>query len=388
MSFPGRPSRASRASRARHASRDRVTRKAVATQPAAAAGGAVKSTGPISGTAKSRVSEKCRQRRSRLQKLRHRQLRLQQWHQRHSPPQQGRQRQLRLQRWHQRLPIRRMWLKIRRQTGLAVRDLSLKRLSPKNLSFKNLSLKDLSLNRGDLLLLMAGVVAFFVLTFLPGVVSPGSMAGSSGARPAAVRQFSSLTPTGPRETTPPDAFPWNRGAAAAKIGKGSATAAPTPQAPQPHLPANFPPVAAPTRIVYPAAGLDVVVHPLNPSQDELDSQAIVPPITMDGYWVTNFGTPGIGSSNTTYILGHSWEDRDAPFNRLSAASAPGDIFEATTTAGTIRYRVDSVDTYAKTTLKDSPIWTAVPNRLVLISCYAEDLWGKNVVVVASPVLEP
>jgi sortase (surface protein transpeptidase) len=140
--------------------------------------------------------------------------------------------------------------------------------------------------------------------------------------------------------------------------------------------------------VYPAAGLDVVIHPLSPSQDELNSQAIVPPITMDGYWVTNFGTPGIGSTNTTYILGHSWEDRDAPFNRLSSRSTPGDIFEAPTAAGTIRYRVDSVDTYGKATLKDSPIWSAVPNRLVLISCYAEDLWGKNVVVVASPVLEP
>jgi hypothetical protein len=26
----------------------------------------------------------------------------------------------------------------------------------------------------------------------------------------------------------------------------------------------------------------------------------------------------------------------------------------------------------------------VPNRIVLISCYTEDPWGKNVVVTASP----
>jgi hypothetical protein len=362
MSFPGR------------LSRDQRTRNAVAALPVASApgatdrgatdGGAVKPAGPNSGTAKPRVLEKWRQR----------WLQLEQW---------GKQR-LQLDRLH----LRRLSPKILPQTGLTVRGLSLKGLSPKNLSFKNLSPKNLSLNRGDLLLLVAGVVAFFVLTFLPGVVAPGSMAGGTGARPAAVPYFRSLTPTGPRESTPPDTFAWNGGAAAATSGKGSAATAPTTQAPQPHLPANFPPAAAPTRIVYPAAGLDIVVHPLNPSQEELDTQAIVPPITMDGYWVTNFGTPGIGSTNTTYILGHSWEDRDAPFNRLSSASTPGDIFEATTEAGTIRYRVDSVGTYEKATLKDSPIWNAVPNRLVLISCYAEDLWGKNVVVVASPVLEP
>lgn len=54
----------------------------------------------------------------------------------------------------------------------------------------------------------------------------------------------------------------------------------------------------------------------------------------------------------------------------------------------MRYRVESVDTYVKSSLKDSPIWTGVPNRLVLISCYTEDPWGKNVVVVASPSRSP
>jgi len=111
----------------------------------------------------------------------------------------------------------------------------------------------------------------------------------------------------------------------------------------------------------------------------------VPPITLDGCWVSNLGRPGNGSTNTTYILGHSWEGRDAPFNRLSTSSAPGNVFDVITESGTMHYRVDSVDTYLKSSLKDSPIWTGFPNRLVLISCYTEDPWGKNVVVVASPV---
>jgi hypothetical protein len=241
---------------------------------------------------------------------------------------------------------------------------------------ERLSLKKLSLNRGDLLLLLAGVVAFFMFTFVPGIVTPGNTSGRAGSHPATAPYSRSADAGMTGYDVPPDTFPWS--------GKGSPTTAPAALEPPPSLPI-YPTAAAPTRIVYPAAGLDVVIHPLSPTPEEL---AIVPPITLDGYWVSDFGMPGAGSTNTTYILGHSWEGRDAPFNRLSAASAPGDIFEATTASGTMRYRVDSVDTYVKASLKDSPIWTAVPNRLVLISCYTEDPWGRNVVVVASPVPNP
>ena len=247
------------------------------------------------------------------------------------------------------------------------------------MSLNRLPLNRLSLNSGDLLLLLAGVVAFFVLTFLPGIVAPGNTSGRAGSHPAAAPYTRSAELALPGYAVPPDTFPWS--------GKETPTTSPAAQEPPPSLP-SYPPAAAPTRIVYPAAGLDVVIHPLTPTREELESQAIVPPITVDGYWVSDFGMPGAGSTNTTYILGHSWEGRDAPFNRLSALSVPGDIFEATTASGTMRYRVDSVDTYVKASLKDSPIWTAVPNRLVLISCYTEDPWGKNVVVVASPVPSP
>ena len=127
--------------------------------------------------------------------------------------------------------------------------------------------------------------------------------------------------------------------------------------------------------------MDVVVHPLEPPAD---SQSIEPPETMDGYWLTSFGVPGAGSTDTTYIIGHSWLDRDAPFNHLSWAAHEGDELTVTTATGAMAYRVDSVSTYSKTALKDSTIWDVVPNRLVLISCYSEDPWGRNVVVVASP----
>ncbi len=143
--------------------------------------------------------------------------------------------------------------------------------------------------------------------------------------------------------------------------------------------------APPQRIIYPAAGIDVVVHHLKPDHDDTASRSIVPPETMDGYWLTPYGMPGTGSVNTTYVIGHSWEGRDAPFNHLSSSAAPGDVFTLVTSKAKLLYRVDTVTTYTKSSLKDSSIWAVVPNRLVLISCYTGDLWGKNVALVASPV---
>jgi sortase (surface protein transpeptidase) len=126
------------------------------------------------------------------------------------------------------------------------------------------------------------------------------------------------------------------------------------------------------------------VLPLTPSPEELADQSLVPPLTLNAYWLTAYGVPGAGSSNTTYIAGHSWDGREAPFNRLSDSSLVGAAVTVTTATGTLDYVVDSVTTHDKNSLKDSEIWNVVPNRVVLISCYTEDPWGKNVVVTASP----
>jgi Sortase domain len=150
------------------------------------------------------------------------------------------------------------------------------------------------------------------------------------------------------------------------------------------LPVAGPAASAPQRIVYPKAGMDVVVHPLQPDSGDASGHEIEPPETKDGYWLVPFGTPGTGSTNTTYVIGHSWVGEDAPFNHLSSAAAPGDEFTVATATGVLTYTVESVTTYTKSALKDSPIWSVVPNRVVLISCYAEDPWGTNVTIVASP----
>ena len=190
--------------------------------------------------------------------------------------------------------------------------------------------------------------------------------------------FLLLAPPG----TPPS------GAAHVAVQPSPSVAPPTPT-PTPttatsvRVPAG-PPAAPPQRLVYPAAEIDVVVHPLEPTGADQASQTIVPPPTMDGYWLTPYGVPGAGSVNTTYVVGHSWQDQEAPFNRLSTHAAAGDPLTVTTATGDVAYRVDSVTHYVKSGLKDSPIWQVVPNRLVLISCYTDDLWGTNVVIMASP----
>ncbi|MBG6226702.1 sortase (surface protein transpeptidase) [Arthrobacter sp. CAN_A2] len=132
------------------------------------------------------------------------------------------------------------------------------------------------------------------------------------------------------------------------------------------------------------ADIDIAVLPLTATDADRVSELLVPPLTLDAYWLTDYGSPGPGSSNTTYIVGHSWEGRDAPFNRLSDPSLVGSEFTLTTLTGRLTYVVDSITTHDKDTLKDSDIWDIVPGRVVLISCYTEDPWGRNIVLTATP----
>jgi hypothetical protein len=227
------------------------------------------------------------------------------------------------------------------------------------------------LNRGDLAILLCGVLGFVSLTFggpLLGQFDTGDHGGADRTAEVAAPPSSLPSPLSRTEKA---------GTVAPASGATPGAAAPGPALPE---------VSAPVRILYPEAAIDTAVHPLAPDGAAVATRTLVPPATMDGYWLTPFGSPGNGSGNTTYIIGHSWEDRDAPFNHLSSKAAEGDEFSVLTATGTIRYRVDSVTTYLKASLKDSPIWDMVPNRVVLISCYTEDPWGKNVVVSASPAV--
>ena len=237
-------------------------------------------------------------------------------------------------------------------------------------------------NRGDLAILLCGILGFFSLTFGAPLLQHGEAAAPAGpvhsAAPTPYTGWPLSAATGRATDTTHSLGPVAPVPTAVPAAAASAAAKSSPAGPV------LPAASEPRHIQYAAAAIDTAIHALEPDQSAMASQTVVPPTTMDGYWLTPFGTPGNGSNNTTYIIGHSWEGRDAPFNHLSSAASVGDEFTITTANGTIRYRVDSVTTYLKSTLKDSPIWDMVPNRVILISCYTEDPWGRNVVVSASP----
>jgi hypothetical protein len=219
-------------------------------------------------------------------------------------------------------------------------------------------------------LLLLSVAAALVLAML--VLVPQLQSGSSAAENSSAGDKAAGRTEGPTAPASP-AGPSTPAAPA----PGGAPAAPDPAA-------AGPAAAAPTRITVDAAGIDVAVLPLTPTGADVESQSIVPPFTDDGYWLTSYGAPGKGSENTTYITGHSWEGREAPFDRFSTDTEVGDRITVATKTGTLDYTVDSITTHDKDTLKTSDIWNIAPNRLVIISCYTEDPWGKNVVVTASP----
>ncbi|WP_367400686.1 class F sortase [Arthrobacter sp. PsM3] len=145
-----------------------------------------------------------------------------------------------------------------------------------------------------------------------------------------------------------------------------------------------PPGAAPLRLLYPGADADVAILALTPSPEDLASGEVEPPDTNDGYWLTNYGKPGTGSTDTTYIVGHRWVAEDAPFNRIGTNAKPGDGLTLSTQAGTLDYTVTAVETYDKATLNSAPIWNRIPGRVVLVTCDLDNPWGKNTAITADP----
>lgn len=146
-----------------------------------------------------------------------------------------------------------------------------------------------------------------------------------------------------------------------------------------------PAAAPPLALLYPGADAVVAVLPLTPNSQDLSNGQVEPPQTKDGYWLTNYGKPGTGSTDTTYVIGHRWIAEDAPFNRIGTKARPGDSFTVQTETGTLDYTITSVETYNKRTLNTAPIWNRVPGRVVLITCDLKDPWGKNTTITAEPV---
>jgi hypothetical protein len=133
------------------------------------------------------------------------------------------------------------------------------------------------------------------------------------------------------------------------------------------------PVAGqPLHLSIAGVGLDVDVLPMSVPEDrELD-----PPGPYRAYWISDYGVAGPGSSNTTYIAGHTYRDGSAVFNPLldvpesAGAVHAGDKIEVTTPAGPVNYTITSTELYDKVSVQQqAELWKQVPGRLVLVTCF-------------------
>lgn len=153
------------------------------------------------------------------------------------------------------------------------------------------------------------------------------------------------------------------------------TPAPTTEAPAPtstETPAETPRTSS-VRLEVPSVGLDVPVFAYTPRGGVID-----PPSMVDGYWVQPYGEPGTEPDNTVYIAGHSWTKGAAAFNALmpgdhGAGVSAGDVVTVQTAGGSVDYTVSRTERYDKDALPGATdVWTVMPGRLVLITCFVED----------------
>jgi sortase (surface protein transpeptidase) len=161
--------------------------------------------------------------------------------------------------------------------------------------------------------------------------------------------------------------------------------------------ATVPPSAAPTA--------DVVVHASAPLRLTVPSIGLDGPVSeytqemIDGYggfdppelstisWDTTIpdGLAGTDAANTVYLYGHSWIDV-AVFNDLKNLQ-PGAVASIGTANGTLCYVAQKTLKLNKAEYKiNDELTDAIPNRLVLVSCYRPGGYDPNAATVQNIVV--
>lgn len=177
------------------------------------------------------------------------------------------------------------------------------------------------------------------------------------------------------------------------------TLAPATSTPPSHVampsPASIPIPAQsePIGLVISGAHIDTAVARLPMTPEQVEGLIFDPPQDPQGYWIDLFGKPGIESTKPTVIMGHGCEGipecetTDWQFSRLSNPKLmhTGTEIVVTTEKGTVCYRATQVVTYGKDDADgQSRIFDNRPESdLVLVTCYTQDIHGKNLFVVAT-----
>ncbi|WP_166788576.1 class F sortase [Cryobacterium sp. HLT2-28] len=193
-----------------------------------------------------------------------------------------------------------------------------------------------------------------------GLIAVGVAGGSDAGPPASLRR----TPAPAETTAPSSAAPTTDPVANAVIA-----------------------ASAPLHLRVPAISLDGAVTEY--TQQMIDDRDGFDPLDLSTIsWDTTIagGLAGTDSANTVYLYGHSWVDA-AVFNGLKEMNA-GDLAAVDTANGTLCYQAQKTLTLDKAEYKSNDELTnAIPNRLVLVSCYRpvgydpNSATVKNIVVV-------
>ena len=141
--------------------------------------------------------------------------------------------------------------------------------------------------------------------------------------------------------------------------------APTPE-PVPDLVVR---ASAPLQLRVASIGLDGAVSEY--TQEMIDERGGFDPVGLATIsWDTTIpdGLAGTDATNTVYLYGHTWVD-EAVFNNLKDLQ-PGAVASIDTANGTLCYVTQKTLTLNKAEYKSNDELTnAIPNRLVLVSCY-------------------
>ncbi|WP_207844175.1 class F sortase [Williamsia soli] len=139
-------------------------------------------------------------------------------------------------------------------------------------------------------------------------------------------------------------------------------------------------VGEPLHISVPSVSIDARVNPIDGGAEGID-----PPNNDDAWWWTGRGEPG--SADTVYVAGHAIDTGDGVFTPLHEV-APGAEIRLDTTAGSRSYVVQATVVYDKADLERyDEVWSAIPGRLVLVTCHLDEghTTDDNYVVFASLV---
>ena len=146
------------------------------------------------------------------------------------------------------------------------------------------------------------------------------------------------------------------------------------------------PASAPLRLRVPSIGLDGTVSEYN--QAMIDAADGFDPSELSTIaWDTTIsgGTAGTDATNTVYLYGHSAVE-PAIFNDLKDI-APGAVASLDTVNGRLCYAEQKAVKLNKAEYKNNDELTdAIPNRLVLVSCYRPVGYDPNEATVQNIVV--